>query len=325
MRYAGQSSLKRLCSAVILALLLGCNAAANLDAVSREKSKAVLRSDQFQAAASSQKMLVAVGSGGVVVASDDGGKRWTRTAVGGNTSLIALTACPDGSFVALDFYRKVWVSDGAAKVWKGREIKTDARPLALTCDARGRIWITGSNTTILTSADKGASWKETSLGQDAMLNTVQFVDPEHGFITGEFGLFLTTSDGGDHWVPGNPIAKDFYPYAALFADRQTGWVSGLGGAIFHTKDSGKSWTRQANKIGAPMYGLVRHGGEIYALGVNGLVLKLQRDEWIPAQYGKPAPYLRTAVSLNQKDVLIAGGAGMLEVVSTATPAAAAQN
>lgn len=325
MSFANTLVFRWMCYVSAAASFLGCNAVANFDAVSSEKSKAVLRFDQFQAVAGNGRTLVGVGSYGVVVASDNGGKNWTRTVLGGRPSLIGLANCPDGSFVALDFYRKVWVGEAGARSWSPRELKTAANPLAITCDAKGRYWVVGSNSTILSSGDQGANWKETTLGQDAMLTTVQFFDGEYGVITGEFGMYLTTADGGATWAAGNKIANDFYPYAAYFQDRNTGWVSGLGGAIVHTTDGGRSWKKQPNPAGAPMFGLVRHGNDIYALGVNGLVLKFRQDEWAPVQAGRPAPYLRSAVSLNQKDLLIAGGTGMLEIVSLGATATKVQN
>ena len=161
----------------------------------------------------------------------------------------------------------------------------------------------GSNSTILASRDRGATWQETSLGEDAMLTTIQFLDGEHAVISGEFGLFLTTADGGAHWVPGSRISDDFYPYAALFSDPSTGSVSGLGGVIVHTVDGGRTWTREPNRTGAPMYGVVGHGGETWALGVNGLVLKRTQREWMPTAHGLPAPWLRAGRSLGPTAML----------------------
>lgn len=325
MSHTSRSLLRRFSLAVVSASLLGCNAAANLDAVSGEKSKAVVRSDQFQAVAANQKVIVGVGANGVVVTSGDGAKSWSRALLAGSPSLIALSACPDGSFVALDFYRKVWVAQASGKGWRPVELKSAANPLALTCDTQGRYWVAGSNSTILMSADRGASWKETTLGQDVMLTTIQFLDGSHGVVTGEFGTLLTTADGGATWQARTRIAKDFYPYAAFFTDPQTGWVSGLAGAILHTADGGKTWNKQVNKVGAPMFGFVQHGGDIYAMGGNGLMLRLAQGEWMPVPQARPAPYLRAAVSLNPKELLVAGGAGVLDTISPAGATAAAQN
>lgn len=304
--------------------LAGCNVVANLEAVSTAKKAPVLRSDQFQSVAGNGKLLVSVGSHGAILSSDNEGATWKRTVLPGVSSLIGVVACPDGSWAALDFYRKVWVADPAASKWDARELTTKANPLAITCDAKGQYWVVGSRTTLLSSADKGASWKSQDFGEDAILMSVQFLDADNAVITGEFGILLTSKDGGNSWQQGKRIPNDFFPHAALFTDTRTGWVSGLAGVILHTTDGGNTWVKQPGGVGAPMYALVKHKDEMFAMGINGLVLKLTAGEWKLID-GRPAPFLRSALSLGDKGILIAGGAGTLQLYSpgaqTAAPAA----
>ncbi|NJD36473.1 MAG: hypothetical protein FIA96_16885 [Betaproteobacteria bacterium] len=304
--------------------LAGCNVAANLDAVATVKKATILRSDQFQSVASNGKLLVGVGSNGVVVSSDNEGATWKRTVLPGVSSLIGLAVCPDGSWAALDFYRKVWIADPAATKWDVRELTTKANPLAITCDSKGQYWVVGSRTTLMSSVDKGANWKSQDFGEDAILMSIQFLNAENAIITGEFGILLTTKDGGSSWQQGKKIPNDFFPHAALFTDTRTGWVSGLAGVILHTTDGGNNWVKQPGGVGAPMYSLVQHKGEMYAMGINGLVLKLTAGEWTLIEARK-APYLRSALSLGDKGMLIAGGAGTLQLYSpgaqTSAPAA----
>lgn len=301
--------------------LAGCNVVANLDAVSAAKKAPIQRFDQFQSIASNGKLLVGVGSNGVILSSDNDGAAWKRTVLPGTTSLIGITACPDGSWVALDFYRKVWVADPAANKWESRDLTTKANPLAIACDPKGHYWVVGSRTTLLSSADKGASWKSQDFGEDAILMSVQFLDADNAIITGEFGILLTTKDGGDSWQHGKKIPNDFFPHAALFTDTHTGWVSGLAGVILHTTDGGANWVKQPGGVGAPMYALVKHNGDMYAMGINGLMLKLTAGEWNLIE-GHPAPYLRSALSLGDKGMLIAGGGGTLQLYSPGAQAAA---
>lgn len=317
--------LQNLVTVLMLAALSGCNVSSDMAGVEVEKAKAVTRADQFQAVVAGKGELVAVGSDGLVVSSKDQGKSWTRQMVGGQagpSGLIGLSVCPDGAYVALDFYRKIWLGTAEGQ-WSGKEIKSKVNPLALTCDSENKIWVVGSRSTILSSADKGATWQEKTMGVDAMLVTVQFVDAQHGFITGEFGIVYSTADGGANWVVEPKIAPDFFSYGALFTDASTGWVSGLAGTVMHTRDGGKSWSKQANKLGAPMYQIVAHGGEMIALGINGLMFRLQGEQWELMGPPKPTPYLRGAVSLDAKRLLIAGGAGALEVITTEGAAAPA--
>lgn len=302
--------------------LAGCNVAANLDAVSTSKKAPIQRSDQFQSVAGNGKLLVGVGSNGVIVSSDNDGATWKRTVLPGVSSLIGLAVCPDGSWAALDFYRKVWVADPAASKWDARELTTKANPLAITCDSKGQYWVVGSRTTLMSSTDKGASWKSQDFGEDAILMSIQFLDADNAIITGEFGNLLTTKDGGNSWQHGKKIPNDFFPHAALFTDTRTGWVSGLAGVILHTTDGGNNWVKQPGGVGAPMYALVKHKGEMFAMGINGLVLELTAGEWALVE-GRPAPYLRSALSLGDKGIVIAGGAGTLQLFSPGAQTVAA--
>lgn len=303
-------------------MLSGCDVSSNMAGVEGERGKAVTRSDHFQAVVVGKGELIAVGSDGVVVSSKDEGKSWKREVLGGPSGLIGIDTCGDGSHVALDFYRKIWLRSGDGK-WTGKDIKTKANPLAVTCTGEHKIWVVGSRSTILSSEDKGDSWQEKSMGEDAMLVSIQFIDTENGFITGEFGSVYSTNDAGANWTAEAKIAPDFFSYGALFTDTKTGWVSGLAGTVMHTKDGGKTWSKQANKLGAPMYRIIAHGGDKIALGINGLMFKLQGEQWELMGPPKPTPYLRGAASLDDKRLLIAGGAGMLEVMTLGGAAAPA--
>jgi photosystem II stability/assembly factor-like uncharacterized protein len=307
--------------AAIGPLLAACQGRFDDRAVNQEKKKAVLRTDQFQGVASNGRVAVAVG-GAVAVVSDLYSQQQSRRTLDGTVALIDVAACPDGSFVALDFYRKVWLADPMAKEWQARSLAGPARPLGLTCDPANRYWVVGSNSSVASSADKGQSWQQQGGGEDAMLNTVQFVDDKTGFITGEFGTLMATVDGGASWQKPARMPDDFYPYAAHFSSPQAGVVAGLTGAMLQTTDGGKSWQKLANASGLPQYGLARQGQQLYSVGAGGSLLRLENTEWKPLDYGKTVPgYVRGIAAIGTDRLLIAGGAGVIRMV---TPPAAAK-
>lgn len=314
----------RQCLARLLLIFFGvfflaaCEAQLDLSKVERERQQPTTRFDQFQAAARTADMLVVVGSGGVVLRSPDGGRNWTRhelaiadeplTAPG----LIDIAACPDGSFVILDIGRRLWLSDGAATVWESRTIDMMDEPLALTCDPRGRIWIVGGFSTLMVTANKGESWTDLSLGEDAMFTTIQFLDENNGVISGEFGSFLVTADGGETWQRGAVISEEFYPQDAHFVSPRDGWVVGLTGLIFHTTDGGQTWTRQESGTEVPLYGLAEAHGRVFAVGDHATLLVHRDGAWraVPRAQRKFG-YLRVIQPLADNRVLVAGGAGTL--------------
>jgi photosystem II stability/assembly factor-like uncharacterized protein len=288
------------------------------DGVSAAKSEmSVRRTDQFQAAATNLKKAVVVG-GKIIMLLDLQSNDRTRITLPDSPALIDVASCADGSFVALDFYRKVWIADSSAANWKPQNITGDWRPLALTCDSQNRIWVVGSFSTIASSADHGASWQTIDFKEDAMFNTVQFVDESHGFITGEFGAVYRTTDGGATWQAENKIPGDFYPYSALFTNATDGYISGLTGVILTTKDAGKTWEKLENPSALPQFGLARLGGDVYSVGINGSMLKLQNRQWLAVKHGaENAPYLRAVLPLGADRLLIAGASGALHIAQLA--------
>lgn len=289
--------------------LSGCSGSTAVSAIQDDAAKSVRRSDAFQSAASRGALLVAGSNAGVIVVSADTGKTWQRHELAQPSSIIALTACANGTFAALDFYQKVWIGDAAGKQWIPHAITSPITPLGITCDGRGQLWVVGSNTTILFSADLGVTWKSFTLNEDAILRTVQFVDDQHGVISGEFGLILTTQDGGVSWQKQPKIPNDFYPYAAYFIDMQNGWLAGLAGTMLHTSDGGKNWIAQENKSGVAVYTLLSQGSELYGLGDGSRVMVLRDGRWLAHDKSPAAPAFISAGSLVNAETLFAVGAG----------------
>ena len=294
--------------------LSGCTQKNEDNALAIKKQMSVRRTDQFQAAATNQKKAVVVG-GQIIMSLDLQNNDRTRITLPGTPALIDVASCADGSFVALDFYRKVWITDSNATNWSPKPISGDWRPLAITCDLKNRIWVVGSFSTIASSADHGASWQEVDFKEDAMFNTVQFVDEMHGFITGEFGAVYHTVDGGATWLADYKIPDDFYPYAALFTSPTEGYVSGLTGKMLTTKNAGKSWEKLENPSGLPQFGLAKQGGIIYSVGINGSLQKLQNQQWMPVKHdAESTAYLRAVSPLGTDRLLIAGATGAMQIV-----------
>lgn len=299
-------------------LVAACTPKPDMSGIKAEAERTVRRYDINQALASNGKVIVSATQNGAVLVSADVGKTWTRQALG-QVSIIDLATCPDGSFVGIDFYHQIWSADAAGQGWKAAEIKDIRTPLAVTCDPKGRWWVTGPGARIAVTADKGANWTLTDLGKDAQFTTVQFVSEQTGFVLGEFGMVLSSHDAGATWQTMGRTAEEFYPYSAWFKNEQEGWVSGVAGKILHTADGGKTWTRQTNAAGAPLYRLFGHQGTVYGSGAGGVVARLEGTEWRAMPYPDALPvFLGAAAALpDQSAVALGGPGGLLRVVSSA--------
>lgn len=315
-------NLSYLCGAVLA--LAGCSQQGGDKAPSPSSQAAAMRTDVFQAAASNGKLAVTVG-GAVAVVTELAGGTSVRVVLPGTAALIDVASCADGSFAALDFYRKVWIADASAVAWTARPLAEGWRPLAITCDPGNRLWVVGSGTTIAASADSGASWDQRDFKEDAMFNSVQFVDAQHGFITGEFGKVYRTTDGGASWNAAPNIGEDFYPYAALFTSAREGYVAGLAGAMLRTTDGGDTWSALDNPGAQPQYGLARVGDTVYSVGMAGSLQRLENTRWVGLGYGPRAPAMLRAITPAGSGKLLIGGAmGVIAMVPADARAATVQ-
>jgi photosystem II stability/assembly factor-like uncharacterized protein len=297
--------------------LAGCLKAPDLSSTRAIDRQAVRRYDVVQALAANDGTVVAGTQDGVVLTSRDGGKSWNRLALG-PTSMIGLTTCPDGSFLGIDFYHRVWSAGGDGVAWKSQPLAKPQTALAVACDARGTWWVAGTRSTIASSSDQGASWKLTDLGQDAQITALQFVSDGFGIALGEFGLSVVTSDGGAHWALRPKLPNEFYPYAALFTSERDGWVSGLAGQILVTRDGARTWKPQDNETHQALYRLFLHQGAAYGAGAGGIVVRQDAGVWREVAYPDAIPvFLGAAASLEpQSAIAIGGPGGVLRTIGT---------
>lgn len=312
---------KILAAGIVSLLLASCSSSPDLSAVKAEQDKSVLRYDIIQSLAENGQVLVAGTQNGAVLVSKDDGKTWSRQPIGsasGPASLIGLAVCPDKSFIGIDFYHKLWSSDAVGAGWKSAAIDKPRVPLAVACDGKGQWWVVGSGAKIAVSADKGSSWTVTDLKEDAQFTTIQMVDESVGIAMGEFGMVVTTRDGGKTWQKSATIPGEFYPYAALFVTANEGWTSGLAGQVLHTKDGGKNWTKDNNLSGSSLYQLFLHDGKPAGVGAGGSVVRYEAGTWKPIAYADAVPvFLGAGTSVAKHGLALGGPGGLVRVIDTA--------
>jgi len=300
-----------------LMVIVGCEAPLDLQGVEQVSKMPVKRFDRFQSVAKQGDTIVVVGFNGTVLVSNDGAEQWKRQDLPGALDLIDVAACSDGSFAALDATRKLLISTDGGNSWDAKNIDTEESVTTLTCGPDNKLWVGGSFTSIYSTEDRGDSWQFSSLDEDAMFTSIQFLDEDYGVATGEFGIVMVTKDGGETWEFGPSMPNDFYPESTLFLNYDNGYAVGLNGKILKTIDGGASWTYEDSGTEAPLYGMTMHGDDLYVVGEGGIMLCLKDDHWEQVQHGKPVrSYLRSALPINDQQLLIAGGAGALFVVST---------
>jgi len=116
----------------------------------------------------------------------------------------------------------------------------------------GKVWAvgntaTGMNNSILFSTNRGISWAVQNSLSSAYLRCIHMLDENTGWISGNSGLVLKTTNGGINWnqvnIPGSSGQSLTY---VQFANLSTGWVFGYSGGqnLFKTTDAGNTWQTQ---------------------------------------------------------------------------------
>jgi len=113
----------------------------------------------------------------------------------------------------------------------------------------------GCASTLLATADGGASWKPVYSRTDALFAKVDFVDARHGWLSLRTGGLLRSTDGGRAWVPATPPCAGVPDLTALgsfsFLNADVGFAvceAPAAGAtvakeVLRTADGGRHWTR----------------------------------------------------------------------------------
>jgi photosystem II stability/assembly factor-like uncharacterized protein len=168
---------------------------------------------------------------------------------------------------------------------------------------KDRIWIVGDGGTILGSTDGGERFNKLSLqgrtqsspsgkakAQPDDLYSLQFVDDRHGFIVGDQGLILATSDSGGSWRDQKSGTNSQLFHLAFKGDR--GWAVGTGGTLLHTDNSGATWYAQYSGVHEDL-NRVYIVSDKTALVTGDKGILLRTDNWgttwerIPIEYKDP--------------------------------------
>lgn len=84
-------------------------------------------------------------------------------------------------------------------------------------------------------------WKMQNTSTHSNLNDIYFIDSLTGWVCGDSGSILKTSNGGNNWTYIHSVNIDKI-YSISFKTNQLGYCSGSNGTILKTIDGGNNWT-----------------------------------------------------------------------------------
>ena len=220
-----------------------------------------------------------VGQGATIQKTTDGGKTWA--AQGGKIYMTDECRASGGDIDATD--------------------EADKCPLAplfaiSAIDENTAVAI-GDRSTITITKDGGKTWNTSTLRpivsgdmdanagiafEDPVLYDVQFLNAQVGFVAGEFGKILKTTDGGATWhdKQASLVGEEYFDIMELptffdvdFRNENEGYVVGLEGRVAKTTDGGETWAWLPHNIkeyDAPFYSIeTLPDGSVWAVGGSG--------------------------------------------------------
>lgn len=134
------------------------------------------------------------------------------------------------------------------------------------------VWLLCDQGELFVSPDRGATWQVRRVPGDVTLRAVAILDARRGFIAGDGGTLLATTDGGESWRKvETPAGENF---TSIHFVGELGWIAGWSGAILHSPDGGKTWQRQDSGIQQGLESIYfvdpQHG---WAVGWVGAILR----------------------------------------------------
>jgi photosystem II stability/assembly factor-like uncharacterized protein len=101
--------------------------------------------------------------------------------------------------------------------------------------------------TVFAISSEEFGWFKLPIHTNYILSSVHFVDENVGWVVGNYGNILKTTDGGYNWI--NQFSGTFdYLTSVEFENYNTGWVFGIEGTILKTTNGGLNWFSQQDTI-----------------------------------------------------------------------------
>jgi photosystem II stability/assembly factor-like uncharacterized protein len=289
-----------------------------------------------------------VGYGGKILATSDAGKTFTRVESGTDLALYKLAAAGSQVWISGQEGLILHSSDGG-KTWQKQESGTKVYLFSIFFLDENHGFAVGDKSMLAETTDGGKTWQarkietpneggaggeadaEAALAiQDPIFYDIRFADPKVGWIAGEFGHLLKTSDGGQTWTAQqkslmtpesgivDPMDLPTFFGEYTLSDKEA-LAAGLDGRIARTRDGGTSWRFEPMKVEFPLTDplyqpYVTADGNAWVVGAAGQVVRLPpgQTEWTRADLGMQVyTWLRSVNFADAQNGWMVGGFGTI--------------
>jgi photosystem II stability/assembly factor-like uncharacterized protein len=308
----------------------------------------------YDVEALSPEKAIVVGYGGKVILTDNGGMSWTAVESGTDEALYGIELVDDKTGWVVGQDGLVMRTEDGGKTWAKQESNATfqeregpVRPAYLFNVAAidgDRAWAVGDRSILASTTDGGKTWRSRKVevaqdditgGQslaaaDPIFYDVKFADAQRGWIVGEFGKILATTDGGETWQEQTKTlleGTEFFDvldlptlYGLFVRSDQVAMASGLEAHIASTANGGQRWQYDEIDGGKvplidPLFDIVElPNGTGWSVGAAGEVVK--RDPgapaWQRASIGQDVlTWIRSVEFFDDKNGWMVGGFGLI--------------
>ncbi len=299
-----------------------------------------------------------VGYGGKILSTSDGGLNWQVHPSGVQTALATLKFVDEKHGWVIGQDAVILHTQDGGQTWEKQQsnavqavVDPKARPEeakqplylfgfdALDAD---HAWAVGDRSVLVSTTDGGKTWTprkvpmdfDTSGGEalaaaDPVFYDVKFTDLQTGWIVGEFGKIMHTTDGGQTWHEQEKTLMDGTGifdlldlptlYGVHMLSAQQGIASGIEARIARTVDGGHHWTfdqiESEIPLLDPLFDIVQFpDGSGWAVGAAGQVVRREPGgtSWARAKLGQDvSTWLRAVSFSDEKTGWMVGGYGLI--------------
>lgn len=225
-----------------------------------------------------------VGDEGLMFKTKDGGESWSRYDKVTEKALYDITFVGDNGWVVGQGGEIFYSCDGGIS-WKRQNSNSEAALMALCFLNDERGIAIGEECTILYTNDAGKSWEPyplevMSVLPDSLVKKgvislnfydIFFLDNTLGWIVGDNGIVLHTSNGGEKW---EVLSIGLLPhlFSVFFKNDSEGFASSMNGKLLRSMDGGKNWAEIKTPIEKNLYKVFFKEDFGIVVGDNGVVL-----------------------------------------------------
>jgi photosystem II stability/assembly factor-like uncharacterized protein len=223
----------------------------------------------------SSTTVVATTRHGYLYFSTNNGSSWDRRELNDTLNLTDIAFLDSLHVVVTDQANHIMFSTNGGFDWRYSQLPISiSNNTSIAYPGTDTVFVSNTFNEIWRTTDAGISWKEQKQQASGALNKLYFLTRNTGFAAGDNGVFLKTTDAGDHWSPQNIILGDTNNlYTIEFYGANRGIIGG-DGHFYTTSDAGIHWKIHvmSTAIRGPLYVVkLMNDTEFFALGFSGQV------------------------------------------------------